>query len=326
MVPALTEALREARRALEGKPDVTMLSDWHYLAPAGRFALSCRFRVPVPAGSLVPAETDWWVLASEAYPYGEIVFYPDRARGLRDTFPHQAYNTELWRDRPYRSGRLCLTQNYHAARTRPDEHEPYSAEGRLRWHIDRARGWLQEAAEGRLTAPGEPFLPPASLLHLGENLVYAEGRGDLDAWQEQPTRCGLLSLLSSSSLPMQPVRLVGAFGAPDGAVLRAVSWGHAITQMPALEDIGLWIRLDELPVLPPWRAPHRFGELRAVCRRQRLDLDQLLRLLLPAMCDGRQRPLLLGAPIPLRHGEAPARMHFLALLLPPVPSPALDSR
>lgn len=324
--PALPEALRAARRALEGAPGVTLLSDWRYLASAGRFTLPCRLRAQVPAESLVPAETDWWVLASEAYPYGEIVFYPDRGRGLRDTFPHQAYNAELWQDRPYRSGRLCLTQNYHAARTRPDEHEPYSAEGRLHWHIERAQRWLQAAAEGHLTAPGEPFLPPASLVHIGANYVYSEGREHLTTWQEQPARCGLLSLLSSFSLPGLPLRLVGAFGAPDGAVLRTVSWGHAIAHMPALEGTGLWLRLDQLPVLPPWRAPHCYGELREACRRQRLDLDQMLRLLLPGVGGGLQRPFLIGAPVPLRHGEAPARMHFLALLLPPVPTRAPDPR
>ena len=58
-----------------------------------------------------------------------------------------------------------------------------------------------------------------------------------------------------------------------------------------------WIRMFEVPVLPPWPMPATWGELWQVCKSQSINLGDLLRNAIGAQPVS-NRPLLLGFPIP----------------------------
>ncbi len=335
---ALKRALRAACRSLDDLPGVTLLEDDFHLCPhTGHHLLRCRLRVEVPAPAAVPAVTDWVIRVSQNYPYGEISFWPAKEGGLRETFAHQNENREGPQELPYRLGCLCLTQNYHAVRTRPDDTEPYEESGRLRWHCQRALRWLRAAARDELLQEGDPFELPLFQRHPGWAVIYREGAAERAGWDCAPAT-GLCTLWASLSSPGQQYlrQLLDRGGRP----IREVVWGDWIDNLPSVSRHAGWLRLPVAPVRKPYRMPGSWCELRAVCLEHKVRLDPLLLdvqrwtetlpasirhdplagllpRLLPAL-------LLIGFPVPTFIGGPPVRMHFEVVQLPPGGRPGKD--
>ena len=99
------ESLLRARRALDELPFYQLVDDWRWYEAARKWGLQCS--LSVEEGELVPAKTNWFILADADYPWGEIDFYPSKAGGLAATFPHQSLNADGDPDRPWRSGNIC---------------------------------------------------------------------------------------------------------------------------------------------------------------------------------------------------------------------------
>lgn len=309
-----TEALRCGRRALEGLAGYELVDDLRYDERDRCWLLRCRLQVAVPVGAPIPATSEWLIRLSSRYPYGAIGFYPAVVGGLVDTFPHQAPNTPPVAGRPYRGGLLCLTQNRAALRLRSDEAEPFHASRRLRWHCQRALWWLEAAASGRLNQSGDlydlPVLPEARSPEFvfsasAESLAWLPQRsarvGTLDAWRSQvgPQRDFFRTLYRQ-----------------DGRPLYTQSWGDMVREGQGALEAGAWLLLPEPPVLPPWRAPQTWGELRLAMERQGLRADELLRLALKPLRRLRSALLVLLFPVPKRHGEGPTRLHAQVILAP----------
>ncbi|PQJ36791.1 hypothetical protein BSZ35_00100 [Salinibacter sp. 10B] len=93
-----------------------------------------------------------------------------------------------------------------------------------------------------------------------------------------------------------------------GSAVKRISWGGYIDDLPNADVTGRWVRLPEVPVTEKWRPPKTWGELRAVCNHQDVNLDVHLRNVLPRRKEN--FILLVGFPIPDRVGEAPKQMHW----------------
>lgn len=269
-------------------------------------------------GPFVPAETDWYVLVSGAYPWGSISFYPAKRGGLVYTFPHQSYNAPGRDDVPWRTGSLCLDTPARSLGRRGYTIESYEAELRLPWHFGRALAWLEDASRGGLVKPGEPFeLPqypadPNSPL----SLAFSESPESFATWRETAEEFGTADFyVLRRELDVQVVK---AFKTLGGKPLLMPAWGSAVTQGAGGLSHGFWFRLRATPVLDPWQGPATWGELRAACRRQGIDIDERLRAAVESVKgkDGIGQVALFGFPIPATVGGAPERMHWLALNLP----------
>lgn len=97
-----------------------------------------------------------------------------------------------------------------------------------------------------------------------------------------------------------------------------VRWGRRFLQIDKGEP-AFWMTLRDVPVRAPWNAASTWGDLRAIARLQRVDLDGLLRWIYHHMHQKNvtsERFLLLGFPIPEVYDGLPVRMHWQPLMLP----------
>ncbi|MCI0392350.1 MAG: ThiF family adenylyltransferase [Acidobacteria bacterium] len=266
----------------------------------------------------VPAVTDWFVLVSPAYPFGEIKFYPAKQNGLTATLPHQRYNIIGRDDVPWRTGSLCLETSAYAFGRRAFSIEPYEAHKRLAWHIHRACQWLEDASRGTLFQPGDPFELPDYPVDesFPFSVAFSESSDSHSVWSEISDRVGIVEFfVLQRKLSLHIVR---SFLTLKGTKILATAWGRAITAEAGLISRGIWLRLTDTPTLDPWQAPTTWGEMRAVCKEQGIDLDSLMHAALSAFRkeDEMGRIALIGSPIPARFSEQPERIHWLAIRTP----------
>lgn len=327
----LTAELRAGRRALEGMPGVERVGGESWCDTARAWALHYRLTVDVPAQSPIPATTDWYIVVDAAYPWGGIKFYPAKCHGLTGTFPHQMYNAPGDDDLPWRTGDICLATGVRALGRHGYDHEPYDADERLHWHVQRALDWLNAAAHGRLAPSDEPFELPhfPGVASRTMTVAYTEGPMSFARWEATVETRGIVEFAHvQGNAAVQVAKHFygpGKAGHPmslhrDAAKRHRVldpRWGQGLEAAKG-ERTGMWVRLTAPPTLSPWQAPATWGELREACRRQDINLDSEMRSVVGALRDGREHTMLVGFPVPERWDGPGVQMHWQAILLPPL--------
>ncbi len=71
-----SEELCKGRRAIDEIPQIEILDDWNWNKQEEKWILHLRISIPEIAESLVPSESDWFVVVTDRYPMGIIKFYP----------------------------------------------------------------------------------------------------------------------------------------------------------------------------------------------------------------------------------------------------------
>lgn len=309
------EPLFVGRRALEELRSVKLLEDWKWYEVPQRWVLRCRLSIEVGQGLVIPAESDWYVLVEETYPWGSIIFYPAQQGGITQTFPHQNYNGKPQQGLPWRTGRLCVDTSLHVlGRKSYDIEEPFDVELRLKWHFTRVLEWLIAASQGNLVRVGESYELPFYPKEGGLSLVFNEGPETFATWKGISEKAGLAKLSKISR--KQNILYVKSFGSTRKEILLELVWGRMLRGEEREEIIAGWIQLNQIPVISPWQAPITWGELRQACFNQGVSLDNQIQRLAPLLRDGEDHVVLLGAPIPDRVGGPYLQFHWLALKLP----------
>ena len=186
----LPASLRTALLPLESVQGFEFLETWRWNEKAQRWTVKCRLTARNDAGEPFSDPTDWYVLVSEAYPFGEIDFMPAKQNGLTDTYQHQSYNHEGDPDLPWRRGKLCLNTAVRVLGRHGYDIEPYEPDERLRWHCLRAIDWLKAAYTDSLVLPGEPFEVPHIPCANSDTIVYREDRESFDRWSREEDIAG----------------------------------------------------------------------------------------------------------------------------------------
>jgi hypothetical protein len=308
-------ALLAGRRALDGLPNVHVLTDWTWSPQAHKWVLHVRLTTPADLKGLIPPSTEWYVLVDAEYPLGQIKFFPSKLNSIQVTFPHQHFNGAGGSDSPWRSGDLCL--DTHLRILGRFDIELYDEHRRLEWHFRRALGWLEDASSSRLAVDGDPFeLPDFQLDSAICTVAFSESRETFALWQSLSNTCGIVELRRPSL--WRRVLVVRRFLSLEKQELVPTLWGTAIEQSKDADEpiTGAWLRLNSVPVLEPWQAPSTWGELRAACRDQGIDV--LLRKCVNSFRNGKPLLVMLGFAIPEKVGASPILMHWLPLWIPAV--------
>jgi molybdopterin/thiamine biosynthesis adenylyltransferase len=311
----IPEALRVARRALEGMDGFLMLSDFQWNG-FGRWMMHCRITLSAESSS-IPKSTDWYVVVEPSYPWGLIRFYPAKKRGISVTFPHQQYNNVGRDDVPYRTGFLCLDTSVYALGRHALDRQPYDAHERLRWHIAGAVEWLNDAVADRLLPPGAHFELPQFPGATEWPLIvgFNENAESFAQWNQFENSCGVVYLRQAGGKP--DVYITQSFHSADGDMIYNVSWGRAIESLDEKKTTqGIWLRLDSVPVLAPWQAPRTWEELRVACEKQGVSLYDLVGSCVDGIRDGKSHLALIGFPVFAKVGDEPSHLHWQAFRLP----------
>ena len=301
---------------MEGVRGFSMVEDFSWNRGKGKWVLRCAIEAEVVAGGPIPGRTVWYILADDAYPSGELVFYPAKEGGISLTFHHQNYNGVGSPEVPWRSGRLCVDTSVRTLQRQAYDVEPFDPEERLLWHVLRVQEWLELASRDELTEPGDPFELPYALTASNGLLAFNEGPENLAEWRGLNKRFGHVALneLKTGS----PVFIPSKFFSRKGDKEFSPRWGKSLGE--SLTSMNAWIMLDEVPVVKPWQIPVTWGELRGVCRKQGTEFDTLLKPLVQDLRrDNSWHLLLIGFPIPAKIRGPEVQMHWLALQLPPLP-------
>lgn len=284
------------------------------------------FSIQRPAGArFIGATTRWCALIDASYPFGDVAIHPATDGGITATFPHQSRNTPSPAPRTWRNGKLCLGPPLGGGRLLAPVRDPIgSVDSRIRWHVERAQLWLQRAGDDLLLATGDPFELPARPTPTAvgrwerQRLVHDEGAASFEAWRGRERSYGTVSLGPVPDID----NAIGAghFADQTGESIRDWS-GRELGRGDNVT--GFWWLWPRPIVLPPWESPAAWGELRSAAKAQGLDVDAVLRWMLPSLRGAStSNVLLLGYPIPTRIGGPVKEVHWDAVLIPPVPAAA----
>ncbi len=277
-----------------------------------KWVFRCRLKV-TPKG-LIPEKTDWYILADKDYPWGDIEFHPAKEGGLTYTFPHQLYNAIGNENVPWRDGKICMRTPMRNSGHVAYDIEPFNVDERLHWLILRARGWLEAASEGRVAEEGEPFELPELPRLIFEMVGFVEDEESFRFWQEQPISFGVAKLVCPENINYWNV--VSSFSNERDQIIRKCKFGVMLSKPSIIETSAMWIRIPEVPVIPPWQFPDTFGELRSVMAKQEIDFDNIFRSLAHRFRDRRRHILLVGFPIPNMVGGENHLYYWQGLRLP----------
>ena len=265
----------------------------------------------------VPAQTNWVVLIDETYPFGDLAFYPSQEGGLASTFPHQERNTPNV-GKEWREGKLCLASPFQQERHTTDVHDPIgNSENRLLWHVQRALEWLKAAATDRLLVQNDPFELPALLcrpLKEGgyKHLVYDETVDSYAVWKKYSKKN--VGWASIGKVPgIDSTACIYQFTTFENEII--MNWTGRVELDEAF--FAIWWLWPKPIVIPPWKTPDSWGELRKAGKVTGIKVDAVLKRLVPTIrkCEARVI-LLLGYPISTYVGLKPCEVHWDAILFP----------
>ena len=306
------ENLLIGRRALEGVQGFHLIQDWTWYEKAQSWVLHCSLSVPVCTNGPILPGTNWFITAKSEYPLGEIKFYPAYDGGISQTFPHQLYNGRVEEGLPWRSGYICVDRTLRSIGRNPWSGEIYQANIRLEEYVKRALEWIRAASCNDLVRGEEPYELPDFDPNLDGLFAFSEDAFSFQKWQEFPDCMGDAIIVPIKSNTFAVTR----FNARNQRKFILPKWGAAFNRADKEVKIGIWRRLNQAPVIPPWQTPQTFGELRESCLLQGVDLDELLDQISNKLRDKEHHLLLIGFPIPALHGEKASSMHWQALRLP----------
>lgn len=309
-----SKELRRARRVVDEYPDLQVVHDLTWFEDVKRWGMCIDVKIAQDDARELAEQTRWWVVIDPFYPWGHIDVFPDLQDGIEKTFHHQNRNDPpRGSGIPWRRGKVCFWAPHHVFGRRAIVSEPIGNIERLRWVFIQLREWIRRAGSGALVAEGDPFELPDFCA--SEPLVaFSESVASFDLWSDVQYTHGIAEM---GQLHKGAPLVVREFKTPQGKLLVKPSWGTVISEAPS-QPVAVWIRLTELPVLPPFRAPATWGEFRSAVKNSGIRHDDILEKALATIRDGLRHIALIGFPIPQEYGPAkePHQMHWQALSLP----------
>ncbi len=276
----------------------------------GTFALEFRI-ISEHTSQFVPESTTWYAILQEDYPYGKIDIFPAKEGGITCTFPHQQFNgPNTSSDYPWRSGNICVTETGYRIGREVILAEPFNSK-RLAWHLEQARDWIQCAARGLLSQPGDPFeLPDFPRSENATSFAYWEDRTTFSAWSEINEVCGLAELCSVPG--NSSIRAIKSFNSGRDTIDLRPPWGKFLKDRTPTQA-AIWLRFPSVPILPPWQVPVTIGQLIDAGNVVGLDVTDQVKAAMRHCPASSITSFLVGIPIPEYFGGVPIQWHWQAM-------------
>ena len=294
-------------------PGLTMVEDLGWVEAASRWGMCLEVTLRPEEAKELPERTRWWVAIDDGYPRGDIDVFPSVEAGTDKTFHHQHRNDPPEDAAvPWRRGKVCFWSPNNTFGRTAFVTEPIGRADRLAWVFRQLEEWVHRAATGTLVSPTDPFELP-DFRSETPTLAFSESPASFAAWCKTQAQSGIVAL---SRLGTEGPYVVREFQSLSRSCIAGVEWGTEISGKPC-EFEAAWIRLPEVPILPPYRAPSTWGELRRAAGH---GLDALLSEALGRLRDGARHLCLVGFPIPRTFEPAAslALMHWQVIELPPL--------
>lgn len=271
-----------------------------------------RIRVELLSESMgMPHETEWYITMPNEYPEGKVRVYPAIDNGINDTFYHQANNGEISENGLWRKGDLCLKNPLDDVAGIDEEPND---EFKLLWNIKKLLLWIDKANKNQLVIDGDFFELPSVREKLTDLFIFDEDEVSFMQWEDASEDSGIFSMRFTGDNKI----FIDTFSGLNGCICKQTAWGNCVSEKDTVNYTGIWIKLEQIPVINGWQVPNTYGELKRSLELQGISLRELLQPLLNRIRDGKKHPLLIGFPIPERFGDKPFCYHWWSCLLPVV--------
>ena len=311
MTRACPDTIRQARRAIDRIDGLELLGDLKWLESQGAWGFPCEVRTATTT-RFISAQTNWWVLVGEDYPWAPIEVYPAKDGGVAVTFPHQDLNLPGNAALPWRDGDVCLRSPEFILGRDIYDPDPIGHPGRLEWYLRRLVEWVRRASTDALLVTGDPFELPK--LPSGAGVVLFDEDGlSLELWRKCSAKSGIFDIVAIGD-ETRRVYFAAKFRTEDNKVVVERSPPLPPAATPEVAT-GVWLRCKAVPVVDPYDIPRTWGDWAQIGSLSESFAAQLRRV--SRHCrDGKPTVLLVGFPVPNTVGGEVVRMHWEALLLP----------
>ena len=307
------QRLKLARRELDSLyPAVQMIDDWKYDNANKLWYYHISISVKTE-NRYFPITSQWYVVVEPTYPQGKVKIFPDIDNSITTTLYHQANNYFISKNGLWRSGSLCVDVNTLSSHNP----EPFSVEGRMLFHVQRAIEWLKLAANDSLVNRNELFELPEFNDKNFLNCQFASSEDTVTfmQWEDTDCRYGMVDIDCYKSKPT--VFYPKTFYSVDNKPVHYTHWGTALEKQNSERLLkSPWILLKNVPVLYDWQVPETWEELKKVCESQGCDIKAILRESSRYLRDGIPHLFLLGFPIPKYWFQENEIIYRKAFLLP----------
>ncbi|MCM1295933.1 MAG: ThiF family adenylyltransferase [Muribaculaceae bacterium] len=302
------EEVREIRSVIDYYPQYKIIEDIHLENNEILMKVSITIS---ECSEFVPNVSEWYIVFSSLK---DIDFYPAKENSVSVTFPHQAYNTDLEQCN-FRSGKPCLDVPEHVLNLQAS-YFPYKSESRFSWYLERMLNWLRCAATNSLFKVGDPYEVPTNL-YFGDKIIYKEA--NIEDWSNFNYKTGYATLQRWKN-DNTGFYVLDKFYDKSEVDCREANWGDISKQFKATNKKAIWVICNEFPIKKPWQYPITWEELLKICNNQNIKLLDIVCSLLWKGSNYRRNDfyLLLGGPIPEKHGEEFKSYYWIMCNIPPL--------
>ena len=270
--------------------EITKRMDWSQDEGAPGWVFECAAKVPYPNQEEVPCKVPLRVLIPEAFPMQpvEISSLSEQVSG----FPHQEVG----------SRKLCL----------PEEHLAPRDTQRLVCYVKWAIEWLEDAANGVLLKPDDPYELPAFSYGFSSvkcSVIFEESSDSYKKWESHIGQSGHVECFCGVEIPaIFAVR----FCHKDSSLIRESEFSPKILNKDSKIN-GKWVIISDIRY-ERHRPPQTYQEMAELCSKNDLDFYAILKEAWNHKHSYQFGILLIGFPIPKIVGEPPTEIHWQPLL------------
>lgn len=289
-----------ARRALEEILEFELIQDWKIDNTTKKWYLI--FKIIIESNINIDKETYWTALINNDSPYSEIEIYPEKTRGLSNTYPHQSNNGLNSKLSFLKSGKICLKkQNDYISDKNMGLFE----------NINSLIEWIKQADKNILLKEGDYFEKLDYNIYNNYTIVFNEDFKTYEYWNNQEHSYGYTELKNLNKL-----KIITIFkDYKNKNIIHNNSWGGFINNFDG-KELGIWILLKEFLVLNKWQAPNTFEELEEAFQLQNKSFFGILSKLIPKLIDDKEHIVSIGFPMPEIVGNSQKIIFWQNFVLP----------